>query len=1414
MLSFRKGTGGTPKAAASRAEYYGEKEAASVSIADYYLRGMVRAETEGAAAVPRDRMSVRVAEQLGIDSSRTLRQDEVTNLLLGLRADGEAIEGKTPARKVPGRDTITYYDFTFSAPKSVSVAMALAPTDAERHIIIGAHRDAVAAAMDHLESIVAYARKNAGPAARGEIGYWTYDHYTARPAVEIAATEADGTPTTLIQTVYNPAIKADMQLHTHAITPNIVAAFDGSVGALDTLALQERVKEVGAYYQAHLVTNLRAVGVDAGLDVEARAGRLWAVPQDINRMFSKRHLEGEEAAREYLKGLGMDWDAMAPDQIVGLLRLGSRRTRRDKAAGAGGDASGDFADWKAQAEAAGYRHESVINRGARPDLPETEQGRLRRGYDAALPVLDREFYNRSVVNGTVARWAAAVGLIDSGVERASDIDRITAAMREHGVQHDGKQVPLIWGELAATDEGAVDGRRRRMKITTPTHLAQEKELMALVQKAAADPAGALTPAAIERAVQHVERTYDLSFSDEHGTMQRQVIDALGTSGRFASAIGVAGAGKSTLLTPLVHAYRYPPEGKGREVYGVSLGWKQSRPLADAGIKRGNAMAIDAFLFRAEMGWLKLSPDTVVIVDEMSQVGTAKALAIAKLREAHGFTVRTIGDDRQGQAIEAGSGMALIAKALGTERIPKIESSIRQTEPRDRDTALLFRAGKADEGIERLHEDGRLVVTPGGRTQTIEAIAEHWERRIRANADRPDYRLTIDTPTNHDARAVNAAIRHRRRRLGQLGPDVRTLQAVDQNGAEYALPLAVGDRVRLFAKTKGAVRYASDVRNIGDNGSVVTVEQVWETGLQLRNDRGTSALVPWSELTEERTGRVKLTYGDVISTDAIQSATSTEHFHTMPSGSVATQGFKAYVGESRAREATWMFVSDGLERTEISGKRALGNVEPITPQDVLRNVAVNLSRQPEKELATDLMDNAISIHRGSVRSLAGAFQATRQTARAPQATTFRQARDAAEVVVGAADVAAAATRAADGVARAVSAPEVRQAVREARRSMRGPAQRPKRVKQAPAPITDTEAQTEFAVALRSAGLQVKGAPEMDGKMHRVPVEGDKRGRRSGSYLGYLDGVPAGYIHNFKTGQQERWSSKRATRPMSADERARFSATVAAQQAQRQGERDLAESKAAGRARGMWNRAKPAQAHPYLVEKGVAAHGARVDRRGNLLIPMRDAAGTLWSLQTIRAETDSGQPRKTYLKGGRRAGTHALLGELRGDGPLIIAEGFATAATLREATGLPVAVAFDSGNLAAVAAAYRKLSGDRTIILAGDNDHHLPRQTPPLPNVGAVTATAAAEAVGGVPLLPSFGSGETGTDWNDVAATKGLAAVRVQIGAHLTPLGVELAAWSGGRPSQAARDTARRQTETRTGRAAGSDRRSPEREPPGL
>ena len=122
-----------------------------------------------------------------------------------------------------------------------------------------------------------------------------------------------------------------------------------------------------------------------------------------------------------------------------------------------------------------------------------------------------------------------------------------------------------------------------------------------------------------------------------------------------------------------------------------------------------------------------------------------------------------------------------------------------------------------------------VLVQGGHRRAVEAVADLWEARQVANAGRTGYLLTASAPTNNDARLIGAAIRERRRATGAVGPDQVTVQASDQNGQNYVLPLAEGDRVRLFATTR--TTEAPRGRVIGHNGSVVEVERIEAGGVQ-------------------------------------------------------------------------------------------------------------------------------------------------------------------------------------------------------------------------------------------------------------------------------------------------------------------------------------------------------------------------------------------------------------------------------------------------------------------------------------------------------------------------------------------------------------------------------------------------------
>ena len=91
--------------------------------------------------------------------------------------------------------------------------------------------------------------------------------------------------------------------------------------------------------------------------------------------------------------------------------------------------------------------------------------------------------------------------------------------------------------------------------------------------------------------------------------------------------------------------------------------------------------------------------------------------------------------------------------------------------------------------------------------------------------------------------------------------------------------------------------------------------------------------------------------------------------------------------------------------------------------------------------------------------------------------------------------------------------------------------------------DVNPAEQFAEALRECGLRPDGPVQMDGQMHRVPVDGDKGKERSGAYVGHLDGKPAGFIQNFKSGVKTNWKATAQAAALGAQDRAQMAAEAA-------------------------------------------------------------------------------------------------------------------------------------------------------------------------------------------------------------------------------------------------------------------------------
>ncbi|WP_321808075.1 AAA family ATPase [Burkholderia sp. BCC1993] len=208
----------------------------------------------------------------------------------------------------------------------------------------------------------------------------------------------------------------------------------------------------------------------------------------------------------------------------------------------------------------------------------------------------------------------------------------------------------------------------------------------------------------------------------------------------------------------------------------------------------------------------------------------------------------------------------------------------------------------------------------------------------------------------------------------------------------------------------------------------------------------------------------------------------------------------------------------------------------------------------------------------------------------------------------------------------------------------------------------------------------------------------------------------------------------------------------------------QSEAACKARELWEKAGTVHAdHAYLRAKRIKPYGAK-QLREQLVVKIQDVDGVHHSAQYIQPGGN-----KSFQTGGRISGCFVGVsaGPKPGNGtPLLVCEGFATACSLHEATGHPVAAAMNAGNLVSVAKAWRTKYPRLRIVICADDD------TATAGNPGMTKATEAARVVDALLAVPDFGADrpDKASDFNDLHALDGLEAVRACVEAATAPGGV--------------------------------------------
>lgn len=298
---------------------------------------------------------------------------------------------------------------------------------------------------------------------------------------------------------------------------------------------------------------------------------------------------------------------------------------------------------------------------------------------------------------------------------------------------------------------------------------------------------------------------------------------------------------------------------------------------------------------------------------------------------------------------------------------------------------------------------------------------------------------------------------------------------------------------------------------------------------------------------------------------------------------------------------------------------------------------------------------------------------------------------------------------------------------------------------------------FVEKMREAGFVINKYPEINGRSTRVAVQGDKAGQTSGWYKIHTDGVPVCLFQNWRTGDGVQKLVAPSTKiDMSIDlEKVKVNTeAMAAKLSSQEGATKQLHAEVAKNVQERLAVYKESESTEYIQRKNIPVYkGIYATNRGATVVPLSDIEGNVKTMQTILPTGT-----KMFEKGGElKSSMHVInadnLAEAKGG--IVICEGYATGATIREATNgyFGVVCAMTSHNLLDVAKAVSEKYPDKPLIIAGDNDRFNVNG-----NVGRLTAEAVAKELGAKVIIPEFKENDRGSDFNDLKKSEGLDKVK--------------------------------------------------------
>lgn len=299
--------------------------------------------------------------------------------------------------------------------------------------------------------------------------------------------------------------------------------------------------------------------------------------------------------------------------------------------------------------------------------------------------------------------------------------------------------------------------------------------------------------------------------------------------------------------------------------------------------------------------------------------------------------------------------------------------------------------------------------------------------------------------------------------------------------------------------------------------------------------------------------------------------------------------------------------------------------------------------------------------------------------------------------------------------------------------------------------------KIRAAMSQHGIICRDNIIIDGQLHRFKPEGDNNPNGWHVFYDHVTFI-VGTFGCHKRDIKQKYCSKEV-KSLTKKEHKEYRAAIKKATKEYEKEKNQRNKEAKIKAQNVWS-SSPICAdseHPYLAKKKINPYNIRsslYNGSTNLIIPLYDNEGTIHSLQFIYPNGE-----KRFLSGGAKAGHYYVLGDPETSETIYIGEGYATCASIHEATNQCVVVAFNSSNLLSVALNIRKKYPNKKFVVAADND--LFREDG---NIGVIKAEEAAKAVNAMVAIPDFTNFDISnkfTDFNDLANLAGLEEVKKQL-----------------------------------------------------